>query len=111
MLIDVPISYPQAALGTDLEVPGLGGKTHQIAVPRGSQSGDILQIRGEGVPRLNSYGRGDQLVRIIVEVPKKLTSDQEDLLRQLAEIEEKNVAPERKSFLDQVKEYFAPEES
>ncbi|MDA0836551.1 MAG: molecular chaperone DnaJ [Planctomycetota bacterium] len=111
VLIDVPISYPQAALGTELEVPGLKGITHQLDVPRGTQSGDILQIKGEGVPRLNSYGRGDQLVRIIVEVPKKLTHEQEELLRQLAEIEKTNVAPERKSFLDKVKDYFAPEES
>lgn len=107
VLIDVPVTFSQAALGAELDVPGLGGRKHETKIPKGTQSGDILQIRGAGVPRLNSYGRGDQLVRVIVEVPKKLTKRQEELLRELAETEEANVTPERKSFFKKVKEYFS----
>ena len=107
VLLEVPITFSQAALGAPLEVPGLGSKTHKLDIPKGTQSGDILQIRGEGIPRLNNYGRGDQLVRLTVEVPKKLTKKQEELLRQLAETEDSNVSPERKSFLDKMKDYFS----
>jgi molecular chaperone DnaJ len=107
ILLDVPIAFSQAALGAEIQVPGLGGKTHNLKIPPGTQSGDILQLREEGVPRLNGYGRGDQLIRVMVEVPKKLTGRQEELLREFAATEEANVTPERKSFLKAVKDYFS----
>ncbi|MBI2191585.1 MAG: molecular chaperone DnaJ [Planctomycetes bacterium] len=106
ILVDVPITFSQAALGADIEVPGLSAKRHRVTIPAGTQSGDILQIRGGGVPRLHGDGRGDQLVRISVEVPKTLSPRQQELLRELAKTEEVEVTPERKSFFEKVKAYF-----
>jgi len=101
----VPISFTQAALGAKMPVPTIDGKTATLTVPRGTQSSTILSMRGLGVPTRG--GRGNQLVMVVVEVPKKLTSEQEELLRKFAETEEVNVTPHRKSFLDGIKKYFS----
>lgn len=111
IVVDLPITFTQAALGANVEIPLVGGNRHQLEIPGGTQSGDILQVRGEGISRHNGYGRGDQLVRISVEVPKKLTQKQEEILRELADTEQVHVTPERKSFFEKVKEYFADDES
>ena len=63
-------------------------------------------MRGQGFPDMRGYGEGDQIVSILVEIPKKLSKDQENLYRELAKIEESNVTPERKSFLNMLKDYF-----
>src|SRR5690606_23592928 len=80
VLCDVPITFSQAALGTEIEVPTLDGKV-KMKVPAGTQSHKILRLKGKGMPKLGGYGRGDQLVRVVVETPSKLTSEQKDLLR------------------------------
>ncbi|GIK53369.1 MAG: chaperone protein DnaJ [Planctomycetota bacterium] len=98
----VPISFAQAALGASIEVPTLRGKA-ELKVPRGTQSQTVLRLKGEGFPKLGGYGKGDQLVEVVVEVPRKLTKEQEKLLRQFAETEDQNVTPERQSFLDMMK--------
>lgn len=98
----VPISFAQAALGATIDVPTLRGKA-ELKVPRGTQSQTVLKLKGEGFPRLGGYGKGDQLVEVVVEVPKKLTKDQEKLLRQFAETEDQNVTPQRQGFLDMMK--------
>ncbi|CAG0955550.1 Chaperone protein DnaJ [Planctomycetaceae bacterium] len=98
----VPISFAQAALGASIEVPTLRGKA-ELKIPRGTQSQSVLKLKGEGFPRLGGYGKGDQLVEVVVEVPRKLTKDQEKLLRQFAETEDQNVTPERQGFLDMMK--------
>jgi len=107
IVIQVPITFSQAALGADVPVPTLEGKTTRLKIPRGSQSGQLLRMRGQGVPRRAGRGRGDAIVQVIVEVPKKLTSKQEELLRQFAETEEANVSPNRKSFFDKIRDYFS----
>ncbi len=66
-----------------------------------------MRMKNEGFPKLDGYGRGDQLVEVIVEVPKKLTKDQEKLMRKYAETEEQNITPERKTFLDKVKKLLS----
>jgi molecular chaperone DnaJ len=105
---EVPITFSQAALGADLEVPTLENKA-RIKVPRGTQSGQIFRLRGQGVRNVHGRGQGDQIVRVVLETPRKLTARQEELLRELAQIEEKNVSPHRKGFLDRVKQYFTEE--
>ena len=105
LLIRVPISYTQAALGAEIEVPTINGST-RVKVPRGTQSGQVLRLRGLGMPRLHGYGRGNQLVQVVIETPTKLNGKQEALLRELARLEEKNVTPQRKSFLSRLSEYF-----
>jgi molecular chaperone DnaJ len=105
LLCHVPITYPQAALGAEIEVPTLESR-ESIAIPPGTQTGDVFTLRGKGMPELRSRSRGDLHVQVHIEVPKKLTPPHEEMLRQLADIENTHVSPKRKSFIDKVKEYF-----
>ena len=106
---EVPVSYSQVALGAELEIPSLEkGRWLTVEIPRGVQSGTPIKLAGEGFPDIERPSRrGDLYVRILVETPRKLTGRQEELLRELAELEEKNVSPQRKSFLKRVKNLFA----
>lgn len=108
LICQVPISFPQAALGADVEVPTLNG-TERLTIPRGAQSGEILKLKGRGMPDLNGRGRGDLLVEAIIETPRKLSPRQEELLRQLAEIDHEEVSPRRKGFFEKLRDYFTEE--
>jgi molecular chaperone DnaJ len=105
LLCEAPITFTQAALGADIEVPTLEG-TARLHVPRGTQSGRVFRMAGKGMPSLSGRARGHQLVRVVVDVPKSLTDEQEQLLRRLAELEAVHVTPRRKSFLDKMKKCF-----
>jgi len=105
LICEVPISFSQAALGSEIEVPNLKGKT-LLKIPPGTQVGKTFRLRGQGMPTVYGHGRGDILVRVKVEVPHKLTTQQEELLREFAKTEENNVTPERKSFFEKVKKVF-----
>jgi molecular chaperone DnaJ len=107
LVCQIPISYPQAALGATLEVPTLDGR-EKLEIPGGTQSGDVFTLKGRGMPDPRYRGRGDLLVQVHVEVPKKLSAEHEETLRKLAEIENAQVSPKRKSFFEKVKEYFHP---
>ena len=104
-----PITFTQAALGAEIQVPTIDGHTTPLRIPPGTQSGEILTLRGLGVPRLNGRGRGDEHILVVVEVPRKLTRRQDELLRELAELEDRHVTPERKSFFDKLKNFFTEE--
>ena len=84
----IPISFPQAALGTEIEVPTLNGKK-SLKIPKGTESGEIFRIKGEGFPRIRGYGRGDEMVQVMVNTPKNLTKRQEELLREFEELGKK----------------------
>jgi molecular chaperone DnaJ len=105
LLLEVPITYAQAALGATIEVPTLQGRT-ELPIPGSTQSGTVFRLRGQGMPGLRGQGSGDLLVRTVIEVPKRLTKRQKSLLRELAEEEQSHVSPERKSFLEKLAEYF-----
>lgn len=105
VLLEVPITFTQAALGAEIEVPTVEGK-EILKLPAGTQSGSLHTLRGKGIPSIRTKRRGDQIVRVVVEVPKKLSAKQDELLRQLAELEEAHVSPQRKSFFAKIKEYF-----
>lgn len=106
VVCEIPISFPQAALGTEIEVPTLEGKI-KMKIPPGTQSGNVFRLRGKGIPDLRGGGRGDQLVRVVVEVPRKLTARQRELLEEFARLDgEEDVHPMTKSFFDKVKELF-----
>jgi molecular chaperone DnaJ len=108
LICQVPITFSQAALGGDIDVPTLNGAiTHTLK--RGTQGGDVVRIAGKGMPSLRGGRAGDLLVQLIVETPKNLTKRQEELLRELADLDHKNVSPERKSFLDKVRDFFTAE--
>jgi molecular chaperone DnaJ len=83
---ELPVTYGQAVLGERVEVPTVTG-TAQVTIPRGTQSGTVLRLRGQGLPRLQGPGRGDQLVRVVVWVPTDLTPEQEKLIQQLRAVE------------------------
>jgi len=108
LICEVPITYSQAALGTEVDVPTLKG-TARLTIPRGTQSGEVFRLRGQGVPNVRTGRRGDLLAQAVIEVPKKLGERQEELLRELAEAEKTEVSPRRKGFLEWLKEQFAKE--
>ena len=101
----VPIGFAQAALGAEIEVPTLDGPG-PLMVPRGTQSGAVLKLKGRGMPDVNGRGRGDELVEVVIETPHKLSARQEELLRELAELEHEDVSPKRKGFLEKLRDFF-----
>ena len=105
ILCEVPISFPQAALGADLEIPTLRGRA-RVSIPVGTQTGKVFRLAGQGLPNVQGFGTGDQLVRVVIETPRKLSADQEELLRQYAELEDKAVHTKRHNFFDKVKNYL-----
>ena len=104
VLTEVPFSFPQLALGDKVEIPTLRGKV-EMTVPSGTPTGKVFRLRGQGLPRLEGSGRGDQLVRVFAVVPTKLTDRQVELLREFGEIEEEESG--RKSFFERVVDYFS----
>ncbi|MBN2707188.1 MAG: molecular chaperone DnaJ [Deltaproteobacteria bacterium] len=99
----VPVSFSQAALGADFEVETLEGK-ERIVIPEATQAGDLLYLRGKGVPHLNGYGRGDQIIELRVTTPKKLTGRQRELFAELAREEGDISTHENKSFFSRIRE-------
>jgi molecular chaperone DnaJ len=105
LLCQVPITFAQAALGGKVEVPTLSG-AEEIDIPAGAQNGDIITLKRRGLPSQRGGRRGDEHVQVFVEVPRKLTKEQRRLLAEYAETEKANVTPERKGFIDKLKDYF-----
>jgi len=108
LILDLPVTFSQAALGTDLEVPTILGLT-RLSVPAGVQGGQVLRLRGEGMPRLRASGRGDQLVRIHVWTPSEISHDQRAAFEALAAVEDAAPVPGRgedPSFWQRVKAAF-----
>ncbi len=98
----MPISFSQAALGAEVEVPMLDGKTQTINIPPGTQSGEPYKIRGAGIPNVRGHGRGDQIIQLIVETPKKLNKRQKELFHDLADIDGKPVKEILKGFFQKL---------
>lgn len=101
------ITFPQAALGCEIEVPTVDGKKLTQSLPHGTQSHELLTIPGQGMPSLRGRRRGNLLVQIVVETPRQLTKRQEELLRELAVLDETNVSSQRGSWLDKVRSFFS----
>jgi molecular chaperone DnaJ len=104
VITEIPVSFAQMALGDTVEIPTLRGRA-EMAIPSGTQSGKVFRLRGQGLPVLDGRGRGDQLVRVFVEVPKKLSERQKELLREFQELERKSSG--HKSFFDKITSYFS----
>ncbi|WP_310531648.1 molecular chaperone DnaJ [Novosphingobium sp.] len=103
LLTRAPITFTKAALGGEIELPGLDGTRHTITIPAGIQSGKQLRQRGAGMPVLQGRGRGDLVVEIQVETPTKLSAKQKELLRELQETETGDECPQSKGFFDRIK--------
>lgn len=108
IIYDLHISFIDAALGTSIEVPSIGGKV-RIKIDAGTQSGKILRLRGKGLKDLNGYNTGDQLIYVNVWTPKKLTSEEKAKLEALRESPNFQPQPDanEKGFFERMKEYFA----
>ncbi len=105
VICEVPITFIQASLGADIQVPTLDGKV-SLKIPPGTQSQQTLRLKGKGMPRLGSYGRGDQLVQVVVEIPTRLTNEQKDILRKFQESGADLAHPRHQTFFDKVKNLF-----
>ncbi|MGR3311286.1 MAG: molecular chaperone DnaJ [Candidatus Brocadiales bacterium] len=105
IICEVPITFTQAALGAVIDVPTIANTT-RIKIPRGTQSGHVLRIRGEGFPDVHGYGRGNLLIHLVIETPIRLTARQEELLSEFAELEQRNPGPRKKGFFEKMKDYF-----
>ena len=101
----MPVSFPQAALGTELEIETLEGP-ETIKVPEGTQSGKAFRLRGKGVPHLNERGKGDLIVEIMVATPTKLTKEQRELMKRLSETMAVENTPQSRGLFEKVKDIF-----
>ena len=109
LVCQIPISFTQAALGGKLEVPTLKG-AETLDIPAGTQHGEVFKLKGKGLPDLRSYRNGDELVQILIEVPRKLSEKQKQLLREFASTEDGAALPQRKGFLEKLKDMFKGEQ-
>ncbi|MGA3182480.1 MAG: DnaJ C-terminal domain-containing protein, partial [Verrucomicrobiota bacterium] len=105
LLCEIPISFAQAALGADVEVPTLDGPA-PVKVPPGTQSGAVFRLKGRGVRNVQGHGSGDLLARVQVEVPTRLNSAQKAKLEEFARLCDESVHPLGKSFLDSARRIF-----
>ena len=105
VLCQVPITFTQAALGGEVDVPTLDGKA-KLRVPAGTQPGTVLRLRQKGIPRRVGVGRGDQLTEVTIEVPTKVTQRQREVLEQLAKELGEEVSPQRRTFMEKLKDLF-----
>ena len=104
---DLYINFADAALGTSVEVPTISGKA-KVKIPSGTQAGKIFRLRGKGIPHLNAYGKGDQLIHVNIWTPKHLTKEEKKILENLRNAENFQPDPsdKDKGFFERVKEYF-----
>ncbi len=107
ILVDIPISYAQASLGAEVEVPTLEGKV-KMKVPPGTQSGKVFRMRGKGIQILSTNRRGDQHTRVTIKVPSRLSEEHREVLEKLIEVEKDDLEDDQpKGFFGRVKEMFS----
>ena len=107
LLLELPISFTEAALGAKKEIPTALGGTCRVNIPEGTQSGKMLRVKNEGCPNVHGQGQGDLLIKISVETPVDLNEAQKSLLSQFAELEKESNSPRKQSFLDKLKVFFS----
>jgi len=105
ILCEVPISFTQAALGSEIEVPTLEGRV-KMTVPAGTQSGKIFRLKSKGIADLHGRSRGDEHVRVVVETPTHLNIQQKKILEEFAKISGEDINPMTTSFMDKLKGMF-----
>ncbi|MDY6955098.1 MAG: DnaJ C-terminal domain-containing protein, partial [Thermodesulfobacteriota bacterium] len=95
VICQIPISFVQATLGDDIDVPTLNGDK-KLHIPKGTQPGEVFRFKGEGIPSLRGYGRGDQIIQVMVKTPTGITKKQEALLKEFAALESKKLSSKLK---------------
>ena len=106
VICEAPVSFVKAALGGEVEIPTLEGAS-RIKLPPGTQSGRIFRMKGKGISRLNGRGRGDQLVKVLLEVPTGLSGEQRKLLEEFAELSGEKISETQKGVLEKIKDLFS----
>jgi molecular chaperone DnaJ len=106
IICEMPISYSTAALGAEIDVPTLEGKT-KLKIPAGTPSGKIFRLKNKGIQVIGTNRRGDEHVRIVIQVPKRVTEERKKLLEKLRELDDKELQEEAKGFFDKMKDIFA----
>ena len=104
----LPLSFPDAALGTSVEVPTIDGKA-RIKIKPGTQAGEIFRLKGKGLPNVNAYGNGDQLIHVNVWVPKEVSADERNHLEKMRDSHnfKPNPGKNEKNFFEKMRDYFS----
>ncbi len=105
LIYEVPVSFIQLAMGTDIEIPTMEGKA-VLHIPEGTQPENVFRLKGKGMPQLRGFGKGDMRVRLKIVVPKRLSREQKEALAEFARVSGEELSEENKSFLNRVKEAF-----
>ncbi|MCB9869391.1 MAG: molecular chaperone DnaJ [Planctomycetes bacterium] len=106
LLTQITVSYRQAVVGDTVDIPTLGGGTVALKIPPGTQPGTRLRLRNQGLPRMDGYGKGHTFVQVQIEVPEKINSEQEELLRRFDELDDSKGKKKRKGIVERVKDIF-----
>lgn len=106
VIIELPITFTEAALGTKKEIPSPIGNSLRIDIPEGTQPDKVLRVKGKGAPNVHGQGVGDLLVRVTIETPVRLSEKQKELLEKFASLETESNSPRKKNFFDKVKSFF-----
>jgi molecular chaperone DnaJ len=107
IVVELPITFTEAALGSKKELPTPRGGSCRIVIPEGTQSGKVLRVKNEGAPNVHGRGQGDLLVKVVVETPVALSDKQKELLKSFAELEGERNSPRKQSFFDKIKVFFS----
>ncbi len=107
VLLDVPVSFTESALGCRKDLPTPLGESVRISIPEGTQSGKVLRVSGKGIPNVHGNGRGNLLLKINIETPVRLSEKQKELLQKLHDLETPQNHPNQKSFFEKLKEFFS----
>lgn len=107
VLLELPLSFTEAALGCKKEIPTPIGGNARLTIPEGTQTDKVLRVKNEGIPNVHGHGKGDLLVRISVETPIRLTEKQKELLKEFGELETEHNSPRKQGFFDKVKSFFS----
>lgn len=109
LLLEIPISFVEAALGCKKDIPRINGGICKIQIPEGTQTGKMLRVKHEGVPNVHGNGKGDLLVKLLIETPVDLSEKQKAVLQEFADLEKEHNSPRKKTFFDKVKVLFSKE--
>jgi len=104
-LCEIPITFPQAALGAELDVPALEGIV-KMKIPQGTQSGTVFKLKGKGFPEFHGHNYGDQFVKVVIKVPTKLDAKQRKVLEEFAQLTDETTISPRKGLFEKVKDLF-----
>ncbi|MDD5423161.1 MAG: DnaJ C-terminal domain-containing protein, partial [Candidatus Omnitrophica bacterium] len=102
---EVPVSFPTAVLGGEIEVPTIDGKI-MMKIPPGTQGGRTFRLRGKGVAHLHDHGRGDQLVKVQIDIPANLSQEQKKALKEYARVSGEDTGPLSRSFMEKMRKLF-----